>query len=210
LSPLIIAGILGYVLGSFPTAYLVVRWKLKVDIRDAGSGNVGTLNSLQVTKSKLVGIVVLLVDVAKGLLAVVVAKSFLGNEFWIPAVAAIAAVVGHNFPIWLRFKGGRGLATAAGSMIAFGWPLILVWGAGWLVGFLPVRKVNIGNTVASVLTVLAVLVAPESVLAVLFTVDAASSDLRIFTAALMAVVLVRHIEPVREYLQERKRNSSQA
>ena len=116
--PLIVAGVVGYLLGSFPTAYLMVRLKSRVDIRKAGSGNVGTLNSFMVTKSKGVGVVVLLLDLLKGVAAVTIAPLFGASDpFLAQTVAGAAAVAGHNFPVWLGGKGGRGLATGAGVML---------------------------------------------------------------------------------------------
>ncbi len=114
--PLLLGGLLGYLLGSIPTAFLLVRWKSRVDIRTSGSGNVGTLNSYQVSGSKVVGFIVLVADFLKGFFAVWGTTALLGSSFEATATAGVGSVLGHNFPFWLRFHGGRGLATAAGVM----------------------------------------------------------------------------------------------
>src|SRR5512140_1590079 len=113
---MLLSGATGYLLGSFPTAYILVRWKSKTDIRMVGSGNVGGLNSYVVTKSKALAAIVVLIDALKGVAAVLIAPLITGDSFIFMAAAGIGAVLGHNFPVWLRFKGGRGLATAAGVL----------------------------------------------------------------------------------------------
>ena len=104
--------LLGYLAGSVPFAYLLAR-RAGIDVRKAGSGNVGAANVLRTTGA-WPGVVVMLLDVAKGALAVVFASVAPGG----PAVAAAtgaAAVVGHVYPVWLRFHGGKGVAVAAGA-----------------------------------------------------------------------------------------------
>jgi glycerol-3-phosphate acyltransferase PlsY len=197
---LVLSGVLGYLIGSIPTAFLLVRWKSNVDIRSEGSGNVGALNSFQVTRSKLVGAGVLLLDLLKGFSAVQLASVLIGYHFEFQAIAGVAVVVGHNFPIWLRFKGGRGLATAAGAMLVIAWPLIPIWGLLWVVGHALTKQVNMGNAIACVAEMIGVFVVPAGVLNVLVGVAFAPVEFRIFGFALFSVILVKHIKPVRECL----------
>ncbi|MEK6565125.1 MAG: glycerol-3-phosphate acyltransferase, partial [Bacteroidota bacterium] len=103
----------GYLIGSIPTAFLVVKRTAGVDIRQSGSGNVGGYNAFTVTRSKSIGFVVGVLDGVKGLVAVFVA-SLTGEMVSLQMLALFGAVLGHNYPVWLRFKGGRGLATACG------------------------------------------------------------------------------------------------
>lgn len=122
-----------YLIGSIPFSYLVVRLFAGADIRQHGSRNVGATNVAR-TFGKLPGIIALILDIAKGYAAVLVARwialrpdwPFVGGaqggavqspEFWI-ALAALIAVLGHMFPIWLRFHGGKGVATATGAFLA--------------------------------------------------------------------------------------------
>jgi glycerol-3-phosphate acyltransferase PlsY len=124
----------GYVLGSVPTGILVGRaWG--VDIRQVGSGNIGMANVLR-SVGKKAAAVTMLGDMLKGLVPVVAAHLITGNE-WVVAAVALAAVVGHCWPVFLRFKGGKGVATGAGTSIglvpvvglalfAFWWAVVLV------------------------------------------------------------------------------------
>jgi glycerol-3-phosphate acyltransferase PlsY len=202
---LALAALVGYILGSIPTAYLVVRWNSQIDIRTAGSGNVGTLNAFEVTKSKAVAGIVLLVDFFKGLAAVVLAREAFGLAPDPGSLAALGAVVGHNFPVWLRGKGGRGLATAAGGALLTFWGVIPAWMAIWALTFALIRQVNPASAVACLLTLAIVLASPAMLpggegLGVLSPGG--------FTGLLISVILFRLIEPVRSYLYAMKRQRS--
>ena len=126
--------LLGYVLGSVPTGYLVGR-AFGVDVRDVGSGNIGTANVLRAA-GKWAGLLTLAGDMLKGLVPVVVARFSTENK-WLIAAVAFAAVIGHCWPVFLRFKGGKAVATGAGTTIglapvvglglfAFWWAVVLV------------------------------------------------------------------------------------
>jgi glycerol-3-phosphate acyltransferase PlsY len=114
--------IVSYLLGSIPFGYLLVKSKEGEDIRSFGSGNIGATNVFR--KSKLTGILTLLLDAGKGYLAVVLAGWMGGNLKWQTA-AALCAVIGHVFTVWLRFKGGKGVATGCGVFLALS-PLALL------------------------------------------------------------------------------------
>lgn len=131
------AAILGYLLGSIPFGLLLARAAGKGDIRSIGSGNIGATNVLR-TGSKGLAAAVLALDLAKGLIAV-----FLAWRFW-PEVAgfgALGAVLGHCFPVWLRFKGGKGVATTAGVCFGLWWPVGLAYAVVWL-GLLAVTRIS--------------------------------------------------------------------
>ena len=105
-----------YLIGSIPTAYILVRLKYNKNLTEEGSGNIGARNTLDVTQSKSDGIIVLLVDLLKGLLPslFLIMYSELNREEMILPMTLLVA--GHNFSVWLKFKGGRGLSTAAGVL----------------------------------------------------------------------------------------------
>lgn len=112
----VIATITGYLLGSIPFAYIAGRLKKGVDIRQVGGGNMGALNAMREI-GRATGLAVLIADIAKGLVAVLIAH-WLGLSMpWI-FLAGFAAVVGHNWPIFLGFKGGKGAATTIGVLLA--------------------------------------------------------------------------------------------
>lgn len=116
--------IFSYLIGSFPTAFILGRLFFKKDVRKQGSSNVGTLNFLRVTQSKILAIIVLILDVFKGYAALWITHYFSGPEYLL--ISSIAVILGHIFPIWLHWKGGRGLATLAGVFI-FLKPVLVGW-----------------------------------------------------------------------------------
>jgi glycerol-3-phosphate acyltransferase PlsY len=107
--------LVAYLLGSIPFGYLLIRSTEGKDIRSFGSGNIGATNVFR--KSRLAGILTLVLDAGKGYLAVVLAGWMGGSAQW-QAAAAVCAIIGHVFPIWLRFKGGKGVATGCGAYLA--------------------------------------------------------------------------------------------
>jgi glycerol-3-phosphate acyltransferase PlsY len=114
---IVLALVLAYLLGSIPFAYLAGRLWKKVDIRKVGGGNPGTLNTMREI-GPLPGILVLLADMGKGALAVLIAQ-WLGLHLYWAFAAGFLAVVGHNWPVWLKFRGGQGLATTMGVLLVF-------------------------------------------------------------------------------------------
>lgn len=194
-------------MGSLPSAYLLVKWKSGLDIRNAGSGNVGTLNSLQVTGSRLLGVLVLVLDFIKGLVSVALASALFSGLFPPLAAAGIGAVIGHNFPIWLKFKGGRGLATAAGVMSVMAPVLIAVWGVVWGGGFLLFRKVNVANVLATLLSLVAIIAVGDGTLIRVTVLDTAPISFRAFGIIVYSIILLKHINPIREFVVERTKPS---
>ena len=112
----VIATVSGYLLGSIPSAYIVGRLKKGVDIRQVGGGNIGALNTAREI-GLVPGLAVLLADIAKGAVAVLIAQWLGLPLIWI-FIAGFAAIVGHNWPVFLRFKGGKGAATTLGVLFA--------------------------------------------------------------------------------------------
>jgi acyl phosphate:glycerol-3-phosphate acyltransferase len=111
--------IAAYLLGSIPFGYLIVRAKEGADVRETGSGGTGATNVTR-RAGKKAGIITLLLDAAKGFAAVLLARYLLGAGFevnWWVAVAAVLAVIGHCFPLWLGFRGGKGVATGVGVFL---------------------------------------------------------------------------------------------
>jgi glycerol-3-phosphate acyltransferase PlsY len=127
----LIASALGYLLGSIPFGYVLVRTFRHEDVRATGSGNIGATNVAR-SGGKGLGIATLVLDTFKGWLAVVLTHSIV-KYYAMPthdaknlaALAALAAVIGHMFPVWLAFRGGKGIATALGVFLALSWPAAL-------------------------------------------------------------------------------------
>lgn len=197
--------IVGYLIGSFPTAYVAVRWKSNLDIRRAGSGNVGTLNSYVVTGSKAVGLIVLVVDLFKGAAAVLAGRALVPELPFLGAmVSGAAAVLGHSYPVWLRFKGGRGLAPAAGAMGAVSASLVGVWMIGWSMGYAATRAVNMASFVACVFVLILLLAVPDAWVGAVLPEGATTRGLRAFGVLLLLIMLTRLIGPLREFIRDRR------
>lgn len=109
--------LLGYLAGSLPFGVWVTRWARGVDVREQGSGNIGATNVARVAGKKL-GVLVLFLDAAKGALPVVLALRMLPDSPRMHVAVGVAAFLGHCFPVWLKFRGGKGVATAAGVLLA--------------------------------------------------------------------------------------------
>jgi len=143
-----------YLLGSLPTAYLLVRWVRGIDLRSLESGSVGALNAFRATGAGWVGWTVLGADVLKGVLAVALAGS--GASTSLQALLAATVVAGHNWPVWLRGHGGKGLATAAGALSVVTPIAVPVWGVLWGIGYVASGYIVVGTLAATVLLALAV------------------------------------------------------
>ncbi len=129
MSGTVLWAVLGYLSGSIPFGLLLARMGGLGDVRSIGSGNIGATNVLR-TGSKKIAFLTLLCDILKGAVPVFLARSFAGETAAI--VAGVAAFFGHVLPVWLKFKGGKGVATYVGVLFAWSWPLSLVFGAVWL------------------------------------------------------------------------------
>jgi acyl phosphate:glycerol-3-phosphate acyltransferase len=142
-----------YLLGSIPFGYLLVRFFRKEDVRDTGSGNIGATNVAR-TGGATLGLLTLLLDALKGYLAVLLAMHLAPNTVHGPSTlavaAAVAAVVGHVFPVWLGFRGGKGIATALGVFIALV-PLVALSAVGLFALIVATtRLVSLGSILAAV------------------------------------------------------------
>ena len=179
--PFLLGAVLAYLLGSIPFGLVVTRLAGYGDIRQIGSGNIGATNVLR-TGSKTLAALTLLLDAAKGAVAVLVAAAF-GPDM--AALAAAFAFLGHLFPVWLRFKGGKGVATSLGILLAYSWPVALAAAATWLaVAFL--------SRYSSLAALIAAVLAP--VYAWLFTREFQPTEVVAFLAVL---VILRHHANIR-------------
>ncbi|SDR39451.1 glycerol-3-phosphate 1-O-acyltransferase PlsY [Pseudovibrio sp. Tun.PSC04-5.I4] len=139
----------GYVLGSIPFGLLFTKMAGHGDIRNIGSGNIGTTNVLR-TGSKKLAALTLLCDALKATLAVVLVKLFMGGD--IALVAGLGAFLGHLFPIWLKFKGGKGVATYIGILLGVFWPVGVIFIAIWIVTAYITKYSSMAALVASLVT----------------------------------------------------------
>jgi glycerol-3-phosphate acyltransferase PlsY len=141
--------LLGYLLGSIPFGLLLTKLAGLGDIRAIGSGYIGATNVLR-TGNKWIAAATLLGDLLKGTAAVLLADYCLGENAAL--AAGLGAVLGHVFPVWLRFKGGKGVATYVGVALALAWPAALIFALFWLVTAFLFRRSSLAGLVASFAT----------------------------------------------------------
>lgn len=155
---------MAYLLGSIPFGYLIVRATKGADVRATGSGGTGATNVSR-RAGKTAGVVTLLLDALKGVAAVAIAKVVLGlpffgegtlagpaleNAYWWVAAAAIAVIMGHIFPVWLRFRGGKGVATGVGVFLVLTPLAVVLAGVIFVLLVWRTRYVSLGSTLAAV------------------------------------------------------------
>ena len=140
----------GYLLGAIPFGLVLTRLAGTEDLRSIGSGNIGATNVLR-TGRKGLAAATLILDALKGTVAVLAAYWFGGQDLAI--LAALGAFLGHLFPVWLGFKGGKGVATYIGLLIAFAWQAALAFGVVWLVVAAATRYSSLAGLIASVAAV---------------------------------------------------------
>ncbi len=182
----------GYLLGSIPFGVILTRAAGAGDVRNIGSGNIGATNVLR-TGRKDLAIATLILDAGKGAVALLIARHLFGEAAG--AIAGGAAFMGHLFPVWLGFKGGKGVATFFGLILAACWPLGLLAAATWLIVAFALRYSSLAALVAAALTPLYALLplsalglpAPQPILI-----------LAIFTAVL---IYIRHHENIARLLK---------
>jgi acyl phosphate:glycerol-3-phosphate acyltransferase len=160
--PSLAFALLGYLLGSIPFGLILTRAAGLGDIRGIGSGNIGATNVLR-TGSKGLAAATLLLDGLKGAVAILLARRLGGDEamLW----AGVGAVLGHAFPVWLGFKGGKAVATSYGVLIAASWPVGLCAGAAWLAMAAVTRTSSLAALVSFALApVLAAILADQTII----------------------------------------------
>lgn len=175
----LIAVLGGYLLGSIPFGLVLTRMAGLGDIRQVGSGNIGATNVLR-TGRKDVALATLVLDAAKAAAALVLARHFLSADAGM--LAGAAALLGHCFPIWLKFKGGKGVATFFGTLLVGSWPVGVLAGALWLATAFTFRYSSLGALVAS---------AAAPLLAVVFQASPIGIGATLFMSVL---VWIRHRE----------------
>ena len=142
---LFIIGIISYLMGSIPFGLILTKVFLKKDIREIGSGNIGATNALR-SGNKLIGYLTLILDVLKAVIPVLYVKFNFPDAVYI---SAICAFIGHVFPIWLKFKGGKGVATYVGILFSLNIIFGLVFGICWLIIFFISKYSSLASLIGS-------------------------------------------------------------
>ena len=143
---LLFALLTGYLLGSIPFGFILTRLAGKGDVREVGSGNIGATNVLR-AGGKGLAAATLVLDALKATAAVMIARQLWpGSE----AYAAAGALVGHLYPVWLKFSGGKGVATYLGLLIALFWPIALTYAVVWIAALLLIRISSVAGMLAAI------------------------------------------------------------
>lgn len=135
-----------YLLGSIPFGYILVRVLRGQDVRESGSGNIGATNVAR--SSPGLGVLTLLLDAMKGLVAVAITRAIYPGQTTLAGLAALAAIVGHVFPVWLKFRGGKGVATGLGSFVMLAPKTVLMMVGIFLAVVAAFRYVSLGSIIA--------------------------------------------------------------
>jgi glycerol-3-phosphate acyltransferase PlsY len=183
-SGIVAAALAGYLLGSIPWGMVLTRVAGRGDIRRIGSGNIGATNVLR-TGSKALALATLLLDLAKGAAAVGIGALF-GREAAL--AAALAVLIGHMFPVWLGFRGGKGVATGFGILLALAWPVALASALLWLLTALVFQYSSLAALVAAV---------ASAVLAMAFVAD---RGIVAVIAGVALLVILRHHSNIRRLI----------
>lgn len=149
MNPWILPISIAYLLGSIPFGYLLVRIFRNEDIRTQGSGNIGATNVAR-SGAKGLGLATLLLDMAKAFAGVAIAKYLAPGMYDVAVAAGVAAILGHVFPVWLGFRGGKGVASGLGVMLALCWQAGLAGVAVFVVVFALTRYVSLASVIAAV------------------------------------------------------------
>ena len=181
---LLVAFGLGYALGSIPFGLLLIRLAGLGDVRQIGSGNIGATNVLR-TGRKGLAAATLLLDAAKGAAAVLIAHACFGPMA--AMVAGFGAFLGHVFPVWLKFKGGKGVATFLGVLIALAWKLAAIFAIVWLIVAATTRISSLSALVATIAVPVAACVLDYNQIAVV-------------SALMAAIILIKHRGNIRRLL----------
>lgn len=168
--------VIGYLLGSIPFGIVLAKMMGLGNLRTIGSGNIGATNVLR-TGNKLAAALTLILDGGKGVVAVLAARAAGGED--LAQIAGLAAMIGHCYPVWLRFAGGKGVATFLGIVLALAWPVGIGCCLAWLAGAFATRISSMGALVSSLASVPLAFVL-------------GSADAVLLCAALAALIFWRH------------------
>ncbi len=204
---LIIICIVFYLIGSVPTAYLLIKYKYKKNIINEGSGNVGARNTFDITNSKLDGAIVLIADFLKGMIPVLWYLNYSGYDIRMVIFPSLFLLAGHNFSVWLKFKGGRGLATSAGIMVAVNFTLVILWLIFYFMLNKLIRNIHISTVIALILLPLSIVFLQDFILKfnnpVLRSVEDPFSFLFSFCSAVCIIILMKHVSPIMELIHKK-------
>lgn len=184
---IVLAIVIGYIFGSIPSGLVLVKMACGIDIREYGSKNIGTTNVFRTVGARMASIV-LVADVFKGVLAVLLVRYLLESNLQLELLTAIAALLGHNYSIFLGFKGGRGVATGLGLILLFMPDVCIFSFTVWLVLVFVTRYVSLGSIVGAFIT------------PIVAYMRGYPAELVLFALAACVFVIVRHYENMKRLI----------
>ncbi|HES58829.1 MAG: glycerol-3-phosphate acyltransferase [Calditrichaceae bacterium] len=187
--------IVAYLFGSFPSAFILLKITQKKDIRSEGSGNVGAMNALRASKKKWIALLVLILDLLKGALPAYYFTRIVAADELFLLILVSGVLFGHVFPVWLKFRGGRGLAVVAGALLVIEPVLVLIWLVSWAIFFVIIRRHIIASMIATALLPLIVY----------FTLDIYfTKDILLMILPVCLIIFQRHLERIPDIIKETK------
>ena len=197
----LISILIGYLIGSFPTGFVLLKILFGKDIRKEGSGNVGGRNTYETTGKLYLGIIVGITDAIKGLIPVLLFKNYYNLE--LAGYAFVGAVLGHCYSVWIKFKGGRGLGTAAGGFLILMWPIIIFWLVGYAIVGKFTRSVHVSIVGAVVTTALLVYILNQNLLLEKnnYLITSSVEEMKFYFSLIGLVVISTCIEPIKDFIK---------
>ena len=159
-------GIISYLMGSIPFGFILTKIFLKKDIREIGSGNIGATNALR-TGNKIIGYTTLALDILKAVVPIIYVKIFYQDLLY---VASLCAFLGHVFPIWLKFKGGKGVATYVGILFALNIYFGIIFTISWFITFFISKYSSLSSLVAAASIPIYLLISAKFDIIIFFTI----------------------------------------
>ncbi|MBM4159142.1 MAG: glycerol-3-phosphate acyltransferase [Ignavibacteria bacterium] len=205
--------IIFYLIGSVPNAFLFVKKKYNIDITKEGTGNVGAMNSYDVTHSKKTFVIILILDLLKGLLPALLLTKILEFPFELTIIPLLMIIAGHNFSVWLKFKGGRGLATSAGISMVINFWIFVIWCVLFLIVMSVRKNVHVANSVATILTPVIIIFPFDFIFkfnydySVLGITPYSFSLFFAFCSLMCLLIFLKHIKPLLELLKSFRTDS---
>lgn len=202
---IIIVTVISYLFGTFPSASIITKAFSGKDIHASGTGNAGAMNTYEVTGKRYAGVLVFLLDVIKGAVAVFVARLITDNDIFAAGLSAAWVVMGHNYNIFKKYKGGRGLAAAVGAFLMINPLLIIMWCLMWVTGYFIIKKdVHVANAIGCVGGAIMIFSSPDPLINIMqFVPQESTMDYKIIGAVVCLIILLRHIKPLQELFREK-------
>ncbi|MHB8581498.1 MAG: glycerol-3-phosphate acyltransferase [Ignavibacteriaceae bacterium] len=204
----ILSAAVGYLLGSFPSAYIFLKKTKSIDITKTGTGNVGAMNAFEITNSKSLGLLIFFVDALKGLLSVYLMILIFHLNFIFPSIALLFAVVGHCYSPWISFNGGRGLSTAAGGLLLLSPLLVFLWIAIWVLFYLTKREIIISNIFATIFSLIIIFSFSNFFFRFTFPRPDSFPTFILFASSILLIIMIKHFEPLQSLISQNKVHST--